>query len=197
MLWRRDTVNKRSIIYGVLAMLVLAGAMALVSVGVAALRPSDRAHANAQIELPISSLQEGVPLTVQVNNIPLILLRPTQAQKEAIAHLDAHVWDSSLSAWKAEIEAFAYWGWETQFGCDLRYVPPGESIRVKYNPQSDAKWLGGYVGDRCGNAAYDLAGRTIKDEQLSYNGYTGRQPNLESPVIRRSGERFFVSLNRR
>lgn len=186
-------MNKRSVAFFGLAALALVGVMALVGAGAAALRPSDRARANAQIQLPIASLQEGVPLTIRVNYMPLILLRPSQAQLDALARLDEHVWDSSRSAWNEEIGAFVYWAWDTRFGCELRHVPPGESILVKYSEdKEDVEWLGGYVS-RC-EMAYDFAGRTIRTWQFSYNGFNPELPNLESPSVNRSGSRFFVSF---
>lgn len=173
--------------------LVSAGIAVAVWMGLESMRPSARAQVQAEMELPLSSLQEGVPEFINVFGRTLIVLRPSPAQREAIARMDAHVWDSTRQAWHEATGIFVFWGYDTRLGCPLRHVPTGQSARVLYSEDAAAEWLEGYVSI-CGEAAYDLAGRAIKDVAFSYNGAIYDVPNLDAPPIRRSGSHFMMSI---
>jgi hypothetical protein len=169
----------------------MAGLVGVCVLLVRSMRPSARARAEAEIVLPIERLRPGRLLVVEAEDRPIYLFRPTPEQWRDLRRLDAHVWDRSLAAYDADIDAFVYVGLDTARGCRLMEIPPGASVLVRHAPEeSSSVWLGGYVGDWCLRNSYDYAGRAIRSRPYTYNGYDLHSPNLTPVAIVRSGERY-------
>lgn len=156
------------------------------------LSPSERTKNNAEFAFPIPDLREGQPLTLHVNGRPLLLLRPDAHQLESIAKLDQDVWHADRDNWVPELNAFAYWGIGSPFGCELQNVPVGDSTFLP--PSYHHNWLGGYWDPRC-EVSYDYAGRAIRSPDRAFNGFAPEVPNLRRPQIETLGDTLLVSLH--
>lgn len=158
------------------------------------LRPGPQALDALEVPLPVSELVPGQPRSVATPNGTILLLRPTAAQWQAVRRLDGEVWDRSMANWHPEIDAFAYLGADTGFGCPLRDVPPGQSTLVLFGSDDAATgqpvWVGGYASE-CFRESYDHAGRTIRTRRFSFNGFNVSSPNLKPVIVRRHGARFY------
>ena len=74
------------------------------------------------IELP--ELQPGVVHEVRVGRVPLLILRPTQAQQDAIKRLDPYVSDPTIRTYQKELGAYVYWGISSRRLCGLSHQAP-------------------------------------------------------------------------
>ena len=158
------------------------------------LKPGPQALDAFEVPLPVSELVPGQPRSIETPADPILLLRPTAAQWRAVRRLDGEVWDRSMANWHPEIDAFAYFGADTGLGCPLRDVPPGQSTLVLFRSDDKVRgkpvWEGGYVSE-CLRESYDHAGRTIRTERFTFNGFAPPSPNLKPVIVRRHGAQFY------
>ncbi len=175
-------------------------AMGAVSLGATAyplvqtLRPSARALDDSIVQLDLPELVSGVVYSLDVHGVPLLLLRPNEAQRAAITELDDKVWDSRSMAYHEALGAYAYWGLTRYRLVEEHHAEPLPWERA------EMRWLGGYVESPWGGSSYDYAGRAIKEWRYTYDGfaYSHPVPNLRTPsVLAMEGGRLLVSIYQR
>ncbi len=155
------------------------------------LAPSTKAKSNAEFVMPIPKLESGTLITLRVNDRNVFMLRPDAAQRKSITQLDAKVWNAAQDAYVPELDAYVYWGISTRWGCILQEKPAVEYRAVSEDGKK--QWLGGYWDPIC-EVSYDYAGRTIRSQAFSYNGYTAEFPNLAKPKLRIIEDNIVISM---
>ena len=189
----------RTLLSTLLAATTVVGILFFARAMLASMSPDAQARGQREVVLPIETLVPGELRIVKIGDRPIFLLRPTAAQWQAIHRTDAHVWDVGMPAWQPAVDAFVYLGVDTEWGCPLALVPPGQSTLVKFHlsahDRRPAEWTGGYVSPTCLRTSYDLAGRTLRTDRFTYNGFTQDVPNLTPVPVRRSGQAFVATLS--
>lgn len=187
------TMDRKSIIGLVVKALVLIGFVAATYPFLASMQPSAKAVNDALVLIELPILEPGVVNEVDVKGAKLFVLKPNQAQKEAITELDPHFPDASYSSYQEDIGAYVYWAYSTKFGCPLEHKPPQDSRIRRW--VDEAKWLGGYWDYMC-EVSYDYAGRAISRYEYTYNGYSWPHDSLYRPkVFEKSGDKYVISRN--
>lgn len=171
--------------------LIIVELAAIVYVLSKSLAPSARAKNDAEVLIHLDQIVPGEPLKIRVVGRPLFVLRPTETQRESIARLTPHVAFPSQSNYVHELDAFVYWGFATNRGCELDHQPPQESHLRKWS--SNAVWLGGFWSPWC-DVSYDYAGRTISSWEFTFNGYNVPFQNLTRPNLSISGNAITVHM---
>lgn len=147
----------------------------------------------ALVDIP--RLEPGEVYRLSILGQQLIALKPSDAQRASITSMDAHVWQPGIEAYNDALGAYVYWGYSTKWNCPLEHKPPQVSVLFEWH--NSAKWLGGYWDVGC-EVSYDYAGRAIKTYDYSYNGYTGKYPNLQTPTLfKKTGDKYLVLVYRR
>lgn len=182
-------MTRRQLLVRAAATLSLVAAIAIAVPFVGSMAP----RASAIVEVDFPELKVGVPVRIDVDGSPLLLLLPNDNQLASIAALESHVVDKDYVTFRPEIGAFVYWAIGTRReNCGfLEEQPPQPSRLGDWN--NDAKWLGGYWDPVC-EVSFDYAGRAIKTYEYSYIGFVGDYPPLETPlVLKKSGGKLQVS----
>jgi len=169
-------------------LLAMTGAIAIIYIFAASMRPSARAIADAQYLLDVSTLTPGKPLIFKDLNRPIFVYRPTQEEWNDIKFLDSHVWDRNYGGYETNSGVFVFWGISTHVPCVLVHIPKGKSTLSNVA----GVWLGGYF-DPCGDSSYDYAGRTIKTYTYTKNGYNAEVPNLKSPRFKIQNSQMIIN----
>jgi len=158
----------------------------------ASMMPSAEAWSRTTVLVDMPELERGIPVRLEVEGTPLFILRPTEAQRQALRALDAHVWSENPSAYRADLDAYVVWGISQRFGCRLQDQPPQPSRITQFDPH--AQWLGGYWDPWC-EVSYDYSGRAIHSYGFTFNGLTWVPEPLVTPAIfERQGNRYLLSL---
>lgn len=155
------------------------------------LAPSARARNGAEVALDLSTLSPGKVEIFHVWGRPLLVLRPNESQRQSIVRLDAHVADRRTDNYVPQLDAYVYWGYATNRGCDIEERPPQASNLRDFMPA--AEWLGGYWSPYC-DLSYDYAGRMISTYEFTFNGYNLIFPNLSRPKLRFVGSEVIVQM---
>lgn len=122
-------MHRRPLLIGIVA-------MSLVGVGVLAwtlgssLSMSATTREASGSEIPaerIAAIASGEVAEFVSFGTPLLVLRPSPAQLQAVADLNNHVWNGQWSGYDKEHGLFIYWGVSTRFRCKLQHIPQGES----------------------------------------------------------------------
>jgi ubiquinol-cytochrome c reductase iron-sulfur subunit len=124
----------------------------------------------------LSGLTEGKAIEISAHSKPLIFIKPTQEDFLNLDKLDDHVQDKERAPFIKEIGSFAVWAISTKSNCKLRFVPPKSM-------ENGNKWYGGFY-DPCGDANYDMSGRTITNKEYTINNYPSNVKNLSYPKIK-------------
>lgn len=175
--------------------LAIGGLLAFAYPFIASLNPSAKALNDSLVSFELPELVPGTVYSVDVKGMKLFVLRPNQAQTEAIKQLDPYVSDKSITTYRKDIGAYVYWGYSSKWGCSLEHQPPQNSRLRDWS--EEATWLGGYWDWWC-EVSYDYAGRAINKYEYTFNGYTWPGKGLRSPaVFQKSGTKYVVSIYQR
>ncbi|MCV6637885.1 hypothetical protein [Candidatus Albibeggiatoa sp. nov. NOAA] len=181
-------MNKRKALSILVGILSIVGMASLSYPFLMSLNPSARAINNSFATVHLPKLELGVIYSIKVDGVPLLILRPNEYQKQTILKLDSHVWDKSINSYHETTGAYIYWGISPRFGCELAHFAPQDKR------SNNREWLGGYWDNWC-EVSFDYAGRSIKNPNMTLNGFVWNNEGLPSPSVElKDGNKLVVSL---
>ena len=172
-----NSTMRRKFLATVTFLIGLAGLAFACTPFIGSLQPNAKAKANEALApkvIKLSQLKIGKPLVTEIRGWPLIVLKPSEEQKQSISELDEYVADPEIKSYFKEHDLYIYWGAgkKGKYYCLAKHQ--------SYPRNEEHKWKGGYYTIPC-DISYDYAGRAIQNREYSYLNYGGVYENFEVP----------------